>query len=216
MARCIGANPPYGCGHFREHQIAAKKGWITRRAAATFKTTEEHAALAALFGDPIEAAHEHPDHKNMVRFKHKGKWYELPRSEFRRLVEEGKKLQREQAREEKRQARNLQREERYKRAQDRQLAAVRRAEYQGVVRLIRENHGIHPNRALSNGKIPELEEWQGLPLSVKTRDRRRGLSLDEMATEVRAHFPWLKINNGDDLAEYLKREAHYQREKRAS
>ncbi len=173
MARCIGLHPAYGCGHFKEHQAAARKGWMTRRASATFRGTEDHTALGALFGRPVEAAHEHPEHRGLVRFLHKRKWYELPRAEFRRLVGEGKVLQREQARDARRAERAAAHEATYRAKQEKQLAAVERAEYQSVVKAIRAHGGIRPNRADARGKIPELEEWRDLPRAVKTRGGAR-------------------------------------------
>ena len=192
MARCLGAHPAYGCGHFKEHQEAARKGWKTRRAAPAFKSEQEHAALSALFGGTISHAHEHPEHAGMVRFKEKSKWYELPRKEWSRLIKEGYAVQREQAREQRAETR-----------QKKQLQAVRKAEYQSVVRAIRASGGIRPYRRGINGKVPEKEEWNDLPRAVKTLNPR-GMALDDMADELSSQFPWLYISRGDDLATYLQ------------
>lgn len=198
MARCLGPNSPYGCGHHDEHVEAAKKGWLHRRRGML--SEHEHRAVSALFG-PIEQAHEHKSHKGQIAFKQEGKWYELPRARFRQLVSEGVKAQRAEERE---QARQEKAQQRYEGAQERQLQAARRAEYQSVVRRIRQMGGIRPYRANSTGgKTPEEEEWKSLPRSVKTRDSRRGAALDDMAQSMNEEYPWLKLETGEDLRNYL-------------
>lgn len=44
MARCLGPNSPYGCGHHTEHVEAAKKGWATRRAVIEQRRGDEMGA----------------------------------------------------------------------------------------------------------------------------------------------------------------------------
>ncbi|HEY7413948.1 MAG TPA: hypothetical protein VH593_02050, partial [Ktedonobacteraceae bacterium] len=112
MAYCHGPNSPYGCAHHVQHQEAAKKGWITRRAGTRFAASHEHNAISALFGNEITHAHEHESHKGQIVFKSKGQWYELPKSVFAGFVREGRSLQREQARTVEKQRREDERKER--------------------------------------------------------------------------------------------------------
>ena len=217
MARCLGENPPYGCGHHIEHQAAARKGWITRRHGLQFAGTRQHKALSALFGEEISHAHAAPEHRNMVRFKNAGKWYELPRAEFNRLAHEGEQHIREQERAQRQHEREtvkaLKAEEKqqlqeahYKQSQERQLAAARKAEYQSVTKRIKQLGGIRPYKASSTdakNKHPELEEFKDLPRSVKTRDQRKGVALDDAAATIHEEYPWLKIQNDSDLRRYL-------------
>lgn len=206
MARCLGADPPYGCKHFKEHQEAARKGWLTRRHGPAFRGTEEHRALSKLFGSPVEAAHEHPEHRGQVRFKHEGKWYELPKGEFKRLVGEGRKLEREEAREQRHAEKERTQEERYRAAQERQVKAARKAEYQSVVKRIRQLGGIRPYKGGH-----EAEEFRDLPRAVKTRDTRRGVALDDAAATLHEEMPWLRIENDTDLQRYLEKEHRNQK-----
>lgn len=203
MARCLG-KLVWPCDHEQKHREAALLGWRRRHGAAGYRSDEEVAAFSAFAGHKVERAHTHPSHSGLVRFKYKSKWYELPTREWNNLVKEGKRTQRANAR-----------EESYQRAQERQLRNARAAEYKNVVRRIRQIGGIRPNRALSNGKIPELEEWQDLPRAVKTRDTRRGFALDDIAPAIAEEFPWLRVERGDDLAAYLQREARAQRNRKA-
>lgn len=214
MARCLGENPPYGCAHHLEHVAAAKKAWQTRRAGVSFAGTRQHKALSALFGEEISHAHDAPEHKGMMRFKHGGKWYELPKAEFNRLVHEGEQLQREQEREQKAAERNTAKaqkeeerarlaEQRIMAQQERQLAAAHKAEYHSVVKRIRQIGGIRPNRPDARGKIPEASEWKALPKSVKTNCKDCGQPVDEMAATISEEFPWLRINNDTELRNFL-------------
>lgn len=136
--------------------------------------------------------------------------YELPRGEFRRLVSEGMKAQRAEEREHVRAERERRR---YEGAEERQLYAARRAEYQSVIKRIRALGGIRPYRAPSTGKqkSPELEEWRDLPRAVKTRNMQCGRAADDIAQTIREEFPWLNIERDSDLAAYLKNEQYRRR-----
>lgn len=218
MARCLGDNPPYGCGHFKEHQEAARKGWITRRHGTRFAGTNAHKALTALFGEEVSHAHTHPEHKGLIRFKNAGKWYELPKAEFTRLTHEGQRFLREQSHAEKKSERETAkaasaeekgriREESARQAQERQVLAARKAEYKSVTRRIRQMGGIRPYREnATTGKTPELEEWRDLPKSVKTSDRSKGFAPDDMAQAINEEYPWLRLETGSDLGSYLENE----------
>lgn len=191
--RCLGkTNPPYGCGHFREHQEAARKGWLTRRGVQLFKGAPEQEAMSAFFGSKITHAHEHPEHRGMVRFKEKGLWYELPRAVWNSNVREARRAMREQAQ-----------EQRYRAREEKRARAVGGERYKEVVRRIRQYGGIRPYRQGLNGKVPEKEEWNDLPRSVKTLDRRRGFALDDMAQAISEEFG-LRLEHGEDLARYLQ------------
>lgn len=85
----------------------------------------------------------------------------------------------------------------YEAALNREYERMRNEEYREVIRTIRLFGGIRPYR---NGR--ELEEWRGLPHSVKNRN---GLPADEMAFRIGDEFPWLGIVIDSDLHEYLKR-----------
>jgi hypothetical protein len=151
----------------------------------------------------------------MIRFKNASKWWELPKREFNWLVQEGenhirdqerasKKAERDAAKAQQVEEKQKLQEEHYKLAQERQLSAARKAEYQSVVRRIRQMGGIRPFRTSgTTGKTPELEEWKDLPRSVKTRDQRRGFALDDIAQSINEEYPWLHLANGDDLWSYL-------------
>lgn len=121
MARCLGPNSPYGCGHHTEHVAAAKKGWITRRAKTKFFNSGEHGALKALFGKDVTLAHEHPSHAGFAVFKSGDKWYEVPSQIFRQEIRHGKLLQGQQAKDVIRQRRE---DERIERSYQREVAKV--------------------------------------------------------------------------------------------
>ena len=220
MAKCLGPDSPYGCGHHLQHMDAARKGWITRRHGTQFAGTRQHKALSALFGEEISHAHTAKEHRGMVRFKNAGKWYELPRQEFNRLAREGEAHIREQeraqrqheqatAKAQKDEERQKLQEEQYKRAQERQLAAARKAEYQSVTKRIKQLGGIRPYRkSATTGKTPELEEWKDLPQNVKTRDEKKGVALDDAAATISEEFPWLRIQNDSELRRYLTDKKH--------
>lgn len=253
MARCLGPNPPYGCGHFKEHQTAARKGWITRRQNAQFLSEEEHAAISAIYGHNVVHAHLHASHKGMVRYKWGNNiWYEVEKETFDELVADGRKLLKEEekarakaAKDDERRARQHERDlaraktieereakkaeikaekqraglERYYAREERRAKVSGQAQYKNVVKRLRQMGGIKPNRELSNGKIPELEEWKDLPHAVKTR-KRGGVALDDAAATIREEFPELLVERGgrfhpietsDDLAQFLKRKGNIAR-----
>ncbi len=93
--RCL-PDSPYGCNHFKEHQRAARKGWITRRRNAKFKNPEEHKAFTAIVGSEVSHIHLHPQHAGKIRFQTEGKWYEITPEEYRRLLRQGRTLLREE------------------------------------------------------------------------------------------------------------------------
>src|SRR5690242_12877457 len=150
MARCLGPNSPYGCGHHTEHVAAAKKGWITRRAGTEFASSEEHGAVKALFGKDVTLAHEHPSHAGFTTFKSEGKWYEVPTRVFKQHAAHGRLLQEQQAHEAERQRREDERSEREHQSRIAKLEQRkdREAAQQEKKRLIDE-------RKLEQGRIRE-------------------------------------------------------------
>lgn len=198
--RCLGkANPPYGCGHFREHQEAARKGWATRRGVQLFKGAAQQEAIAYLYKAKITHAHEHPSHAGVVRFRQSGQWYELPIAAWNEDVRVARRAMREEVG-----------EARYRARKEKEARAEDENRYKLVVRRIRQYGGIRPYRKGINGKVPELEEWRDLPRSVKTLDTRRGFALDDMAQSISAEFG-LRLEHGEDLARYLQAGARRRR-----
>lgn len=192
--RCLGAkDPPYGCGHFKEHQEAARKGWATRRGVQLFKGSAQQEAISFALGSKISHAHEHPSHAGLIRFKDRGQWYELPTAVWNEQVRAAREGMRAEAAEQ----RDRARKEKDARRQGEQ-------QYKDVVRTIRQYGGIRPYRRAMNGKVPEKEEWNELPRSVKTLDMRRGMALDDMASVISNQYG-LRLDTGNDLARYLER-----------
>lgn len=204
MSKCLGPLH-WPCDHEEKHRRAALLGWAHR--GHIFNRRADRAALADL---GIHRAHTDKSHKGMVRFQEKGSsiWHELPKSSFEELVHATKAELRQRRNEQKLQDIN-----------ERILNADRRAQHAAVIKAIRGNGGIKPERIPSGSgrkRPPNYEEWQGLPKQVRVnnkRDSRVGMTLDDMATFIEGEFH-LGIQDGDDLARYLDNERLHRRDRR--
>jgi flagellar biosynthesis GTPase FlhF len=218
MARlCSGPSSSYGCGHHEEHVRAARLGWQRRRLGARFAGSRDQASLSRVVGE-VQHAHTHPDHRGVVAFRQRGKWYELPRSEYRRLVAVGREQEahdrreqalrareereiarfREMEAKERRQAEMEQRRaERNKQRQQAQLRQVARAERSEVVKLIRQFGGVRLEDARDRG------EYALLPAEIRRKDGR--FTMDTAREQVDQHMPWLNLATPDDLVQFFER-----------
>jgi ribosomal protein L13E len=223
--RC-GPGSPYGCAHHDEHVAAAKLGWARRRASGTFMLSDRDShALSRAVGE-VKGAHIHPSHKHVVAFKQKGKWYELPASEFRALIRAGHedlKLDKQEqkrraaeekaiaeyyaavALEEKREAKRAElatrQQERERDRQERLVRQVQRAERAEVVKIIKGGGGITYGVSKATGKTYDHGEWLTLPADVRRKNGR--LTLDGAAEQINAEMPWLGIETPNDLLDYF-------------
>lgn len=210
MAYCHGPNSPYGCGHEQEHKEAARKGWITRRQGFSER---EKRWLGRVTGS-AEDIHEHAGGR--VMFRSGGNWFELPRSEARRLIRAGKadELQemRNKQRAEKDRQRQMRAEERRQRAerrdkerQARLFEGMQRAEYNDVIRSIRSIGGIKRSVSRNTGREYDRGEYNSLPASVRAR-KGQGLTLDYAREAVAESYPWLDVDTTDDLLRFFDKE----------
>ncbi len=198
-----------------------------------WRHSEEYRLLAATIG-PVEGLRQPKNDPDRVYFRQGAKWYALPAKEYQALIkaareeererqkaareyERGRKVyERELARAEKSEARERQLKEKRDQAeaaaQQRAVRAVERAEYQDVLNIIRRAGGIRRVRSAATGRERDKSEYDTLPRSVRQRRvlgfataRDRGLTLDEAATEVHQHMPWLKLETPDALIEFFGR-----------
>lgn len=217
MARlCTGPSSPYGCGHHDEHVRAARLGWRRRRLGASFAGSDDQRRLARVVG-PVEGAHSHPEHRGVIAFKQRGKWYEMPRSEFRRLVQVGREQEQHDRREASRRAREereiarfreaeakeqrraeleQRREERRREQEQAHLRAVSRAERAEVVKLLR-GYGVRLEDQRDRG------EYALLPAEVRRKQGR--YTMDTAREQVAINMPWLKMDTPDDLVQFFER-----------
>lgn len=188
---CHGVNPPYGCGHHAEHVEAARKGWITRRRnqgqrGTEFEGSEEQRLASIFLGDTVSLAHTHPEHKNTVVFKQKGKWYELPRRTFASFVRGGRETEREQQKLAKSRQREQRLELEYRLYQERVSNSQSGADAfrAAVIKGIQRQGGIRSTKS-SSGRTYDRGEVAVLPSSIR---RSKGkLTLDsarEFAQEL--------------------------------
>lgn len=215
MARCHGPDSPYGCGHHAEHVAAARKGWLTRRRRHAWVHSEDHDALRRVVGD-VSDVHTHDKHPRSVMMRQGGKWYELPKAEYKSLVRAGREMARDEERERKardrarklieaergkasRQAeRERQQAERYRAMQERQAAAVARAERAEVVKIIKRAGGIRPNPSgVGRG------EYAALPADVRRRNGR--VTMDQARADVMDEMPWLNPHDEYALTDFFER-----------
>ena len=217
MAVCHGPNSPYGCGHHKEHQIAARKGWRTRRRSRAFQGTSEAEALRRSVGD-FEGYHTHRTKSGARRHLVKigGHWFSMPEHEYRGLVTAGradlraeKRDKRQAARDAllapRRREREARRAERHRQEQEKLARRVQRAEHSEVLRVIRANGGIKRN---SGGYLHG--EYEAIPKHARARaargvERERGVTMDQAAELVHEHMPWLRIETPRDLLDYFDR-----------
>lgn len=227
MAR-LGSSPlAYGHNHHDEHVAAARKGWLRRRLGTSFAGSNEHRWISRAVG-PVEHAHEHPDHRGLVAFKQQGKWYELPRREFRELVAAGREEERrEQAekkaaahearwqaqfekleaddakREAKKAATAARQQERHERQQRALVRSVARAERAEVVKLLKELGGVRVERSRVTGKARDRGEVALLPADVRRKDGR--ITLDGAREAISTHMPWLNIDTPNDVVQFFEK-----------
>jgi hypothetical protein len=218
MARvCTGPASPYGCGHHDQHVAAARLGWRRRRLGAHFMGSRSQSHLARVVGQ-VENAHAHPDHRGVVAFKQRGKWYEMPGAEFRRLVGVGRDQEafdRRETAHKAREAREIakfrgleekerrgaeiaqRREERNREREQAHMRAVSRAERSEVVKLLREFGGVRLEGKQDRG------EYALLPAEVRRKEGR--YTIDTAREHVMENMPWLNLNTPDDLVQFFER-----------
>lgn len=100
-----------------------------------------------------------------------------------------------------------QRQQQYEEAMERELKRMKREEYAQVVRRIRQMGGIRPHKN-GFGQLIELEEWRCLPRSVRTYsgfNGRKPQPADDVALTLSEEFPWIGVQNENDLFKYLRR-----------
>lgn len=193
MARCLGEHWP--CDHAEKHATAAKLGWF-RRLHGLRLGKGDHVALETL---GFKSAHTDPSHKGLVRFKERGKWFELPRSAFQEIVRAAKD-----------EARQNKTEAQIHDAEERALRVWRKGEHAAVIRRIKQIGGIRPDRIPSGSsakKPPNYSEWKNLPKQVRVSNVNKGQALDDVAATIAEEFPELRIERGDDLKRYLEEES---------
>lgn len=147
----------------------------------------------------IEAAHEH-GHAGTVAFKQRGRWYEMPKREWRELVRAG----RGELAEERRAARSARRAELVRAAEERMVRAVARAEHADVVRIIKGQGYIRPLSTHSGAyKHGDRAEVRSLP-SYLVRNEGR-ITLDQAAEYINENMPWLNMEGPNDVLDYFER-----------
>ena len=182
------------------------------RSREWWRDSREYAALSALVG-PVEEIKTVKGKRDTVYFRQGDEWYELPQAEYFRLSHEGRALLREQereARDEKRRERSAEREREY---QQKQLEGLERAQYREVLDILRERGGVKPSVSRQSGKERDASEYRMLPSSV--RNTRGRLTMDEAATEINQHMPWLHLDTPDDLVQFFERTGTKRREDQA-
>lgn len=215
---CHGVNAPYGCGHHAEHVEAARKGWITRRRnqgqrGTEFEGSEEQRLTSLFLGDTVSLAHTHPEHKNTVVFKQKGKWYELPKRTFASFVRGGRETEREQQKLTKQRKREQRLELENKLYQERVSNQQSRAnEFRAaVIKGIQRQGGIRSTSNRATGRTYDRGEVALLPSSIR---RSKGkLTLDsarEFAEELNMAEYGLPISleTPDDFVGFFERDAY--------
>jgi hypothetical protein len=215
MARLCQPDSPYGCGHHDEHVAAARLGWTRRRAGVAFEASRQQRYLSRVVGQ-VHSAHRHPDHPGVVAFKRDGKWYEMSRMEFRRLVGVGRRQEEQERKEQARQRREQReiarfyeltareerqaelgrrREERGREREQAHLRAVQRAERAEVVKLMRE-YGVRQ-------ESEDRSEYELLPAEVRRKEGR--FTMDTAREHVMLNMPWLNLETTNDLTQYFER-----------
>lgn len=205
-------------GTRREHYIGG--AWDRVRHGAerrdAFRRSDDAQALAAL-GMNVQAVRSPRSKRGAVYFQESGKWYELPNSEYRGLVKEGRAALKEQrrereeyergrriyerelarmTREDAREARREQQRQaqlaRSRDQEDRLYRRMKRAEHAEVLHRIKELGGIK-RQVTQSGVESERGEYEQLPKHVRhTRSsRREGVTADEAAAVLHEDMPWL-------------------------
>lgn len=159
---------------------------------------------------PIDKVIYHKD-RNSVVIQQGDSHYELPEDEYFALVRAGKEMEEEEKREARRQRRALREEERDRIRQERMVRTVERIEYHDVAHIIKRAGGIRAVKDM-HGQVRDREELKIIPKSLRAKQTREvralgqhGLTLDEAATAVHQHMPWLQIDTPDDLVQYFER-----------
>jgi hypothetical protein len=141
-----------------------------------------------------EDAREAREIERLLRKAHK----ENRESERRRLEAEATQKKRER------------REAQEAESEQRQLRTFERAQYSDVLDIIRHSGGIKRSISAASGQEYNRGEYEALPRSVRAKsDSRRGLTLDEAASEVSDQMPWLDIETPRDLLDFFDRARTY-------
>lgn len=201
MATCHGPDSPYGCGHHKEHVRAARKGWITRRRSQSFLSTRDADDLRRVVGPSLAGHHVHRSKsgKRVHMMKVEGQWFSMDQREYAQLVRAGRsgRLAEERAK------RNAPKNEaRYRAAQEKQQAAIERAELREVRHIIKRAGGIRPS-VTHSGVKHDMGEYRNLPSDL--RRKNGGLTMDQAREAVAQHMPWLNLDTPDDLVQYFER-----------
>lgn len=156
----------------------------------------------------------YPKGRDSVVIRQGESHYELPVSEYFALVRAGKEMEDDERREARRERRELRAAERDKIHQLRMVRTVERIEYGDVVHIIQRAGGIKAHKTVAGERDKaERGELELLPRSVMARTTtlhksgKLGLTLDEAATAVAQHMPWLNIDTPNDLVDFFERHA---------
>ena len=176
-----------------------------RRQREWWRDERETERIGRFFGE-VEDVMTLRGRRDRVQFKQHGHWFEMPASEYFYLMSQAREFERDERRE----AKN---DERLRRVQQKQLHAMRRAEYSDVLSIIRERGGIKPFKQDTTGKRYMTSEYKMLPSTV--RNARGRLDMDTAATEVHQHMPWLGLTGPDELLSYFEGMRDWRRNKAA-